>query len=91
MEKGMIYEFKSRAAGTVIMNQGIAEVVVRTIGHEPGPRGVITVEQIPAAITAIKALESGKPDEASVAMHTASLIELLERSHAAGKDVTWGV
>jgi len=88
-EKSMVYEFKSRAAETVILNQGIAEVVIKAIGREPGPAGVIQVADIPSAIAAIKAIESGKPDEASVAMHTSALVDMLERSHAGGKDVTW--
>ena len=51
----MIYEFKSRAAGTVVMTQGVAENILELIGKSPGPQGVITVEQIPAAIQTLEA------------------------------------
>lgn len=51
----MIYEFKCRATGTVVMTQAPAEWLLRAIGKEPGPTGVITVAQMPAAIAAIRA------------------------------------
>ncbi|MEZ5739727.1 MAG: DUF1840 family protein [Burkholderiaceae bacterium] len=86
----MTYTFKSRATGSVTMNHDLAEQVMHAIGHEPGPTGVITVAQMQAAIYAISNM--GTPDDAaSVAAHTSPLLDMLRRSLAAGKDVTWGV
>ncbi len=87
----MIYEFKSQASSTVTMNSGIAETILKAIGRDPGPRGVITVEQMPQAISAVKAIASGEADAAAVATHTAGFITLLETSLAANKNITWGV
>ncbi|MFA7665261.1 MAG: DUF1840 domain-containing protein [Burkholderiaceae bacterium] len=57
----MIYEFKSRVTGTVVMNKGAAEWVLSVIGKQPGPQGIVTVEQMPAAIDALrKAVEDEK-------------------------------
>ncbi|MCM5571370.1 DUF1840 domain-containing protein [Burkholderiaceae bacterium FT117] len=57
----MIYEFKSRVTGTVVMNKGAAEWILGVIGKQPGPQGIITVEQMPAAIEALrKAVEEDK-------------------------------
>jgi hypothetical protein len=50
----MIYEFKCRATGTVVMTQAPAEWLLRAIGKQPGPTGVITIAQMPAAIAAIR-------------------------------------
>lgn len=50
----MIYEFKCRATGTVVMTKPAAEWILRVIGKEPGPTGIITVAQMPAAIAAIR-------------------------------------
>lgn len=50
----MIYEFKSRATGSVIMTSEAAEHLLKFIGKEPGPTGIITVAQIPAAIAALR-------------------------------------
>jgi Sec-independent protein translocase protein TatA len=57
----MIYEFKSRATGTVVMNQSSAEWILGVIGKPAGPTGIITVEQIPGAVDALrKAVEEEK-------------------------------
>jgi hypothetical protein len=50
----MIYEFKSRVTGTVVMNRDAAEWILGVIGKQPGPQGIITVEQMPAAIEALR-------------------------------------
>lgn len=57
----MLYQFKSRATGSVFMIQSVAEHVLAIIGKEPGQTGIITVEQIPAAIAALhKAVEESE-------------------------------
>lgn len=57
----MLYQFKSRATGSVFMIQSVAEHVLAIIGKKPGQTGIITVEQIPAAIAALhKAVEESE-------------------------------
>jgi hypothetical protein len=57
----MIYEFKSRATGTVVMTKSSAEWILGVIGKQPGPTGIITVEQMPAAIDTLRqAVEAEK-------------------------------
>lgn len=51
----MIYKFKSQAAGDVIMQQRNGAQMLSIVGKEPAPMGIITVEQIPAAIAALEA------------------------------------
>jgi hypothetical protein len=50
----MLYEFKSKAAGTVVMTGPVAERMLAIIGKEPGPRGIVTVEQLGPAIEALQ-------------------------------------
>lgn len=50
----MIYKFKSQAAADVIMLQINAEQMLKIIGKEPAAQGIVTVEQIPAAIAALE-------------------------------------
>ena len=60
----MLYKFKSQAAADVIMTQSSAEELLQIIGKAPGPAGIITVEQIPAAIAALqKAVAQSEADE----------------------------
>ena len=51
----MIYEFKCRATGTVVMTQKVAERILAIIGKEPGPQGIILPERMPDAIRALEA------------------------------------
>ncbi|MGD9944740.1 MAG: DUF1840 domain-containing protein [Burkholderiaceae bacterium] len=50
----MIYEFKSRATGSVVMTRPVAEWILKIIGKDPGPTGIITVDQMPGAIAALR-------------------------------------
>ena len=51
----MLYEFKSKAAGTVVMTGPVAERLLAIVGKEAGPRGIFTVEQMGPAIDALQA------------------------------------
>lgn len=51
----MLYEFKSKATGTVTMTGAVAEQVLRAVGKEPGPQGIFTVEQLGPAIASLQA------------------------------------
>jgi uncharacterized protein DUF1840 len=50
----MIYKFKSKAAGDVIMMGPSGDHVLRIIGKQPGPKGIIEPADMPAAIAAIE-------------------------------------
>jgi hypothetical protein len=50
----MIYKFKSKAAGDVIMMGPAGDMVLRTIGKEPAPKGIVEPAAMPAAIAAIE-------------------------------------
>jgi len=82
----MLYIFKSKAAGNLIMLQQNAERILQIIGKDASPKGIVLPEQMPAAIAALEqaiAAEesgpSGKPaaaddddgDTASAADHVA--------------------
>lgn len=59
----MIYKFKSQAAADVIMQKPNGDQMLTIIGKTPSPQGIVTVEQMPAAIAAL---------EANVAAHEAA-------------------
>lgn len=50
----MIYKFKSRAAGDVIMMGPHGDQVLRLLGREPAPKGIIEAAAMPAAIAALE-------------------------------------
>jgi Domain of unknown function (DUF1840) len=102
----MIYEFKSRATGSVVMTSDVAEALLHIIGKQKGPQGVIVPDAMPAAIEALnKAIalqksaqasgdnaddDDGKP-KVSLAQRALPFIEMMQRAHSAGKEITWGV
>lgn len=61
----MIYEFKSRATGTVIMTASVGDQMLKAIGKQPGPSGIITVDQMPSAIAALRKLLAEVQTQAS--------------------------
>lgn len=50
----MLYEFRSRATGTVIMTADVAEPLLRAMGKEPTPSGIVTVAQLPEIIARLE-------------------------------------
>ncbi len=50
----MIYKFKSKADGDLIMLQPHGRRVLEIIGKDPAPQGIITAAQIPAAIRSLE-------------------------------------
>ncbi|MES2512463.1 MAG: DUF1840 domain-containing protein [Pseudomonadota bacterium] len=98
----MLYKFKSKNAGDVIMLEANGRKVLEVIGKDAGPKGIILPEQMPAAIAALQAAiaheESGDKDEGAVPgdglglrQRAMPFIDMLERNHKSGDDVVWGV
>ena len=50
----MLYKFTSKAAGDLLLLEPQGKVFLQTIGKTPGPRGIISPEEIPAAIEALQ-------------------------------------
>ena len=50
----MLYKFKSKAAGDVIMMGPSGDHVLRIIGKQPAPKGIIEPAAMPGAIAAIE-------------------------------------
>jgi hypothetical protein len=106
----MLYKFKSQAAPDVVMLESIAKRVLEIIGKDVSGAGIVTVEQIPAAMAALKqavalddAAQQAEPhvgedpidhglvngDPISLRQRVWPLVDMLQRSHAEGKPVTW--
>lgn len=51
----MLYEFRSKATGTVVMTQTVAERLLAIAGKPPGPKGIFIPAEMPAAIAALEA------------------------------------
>ena len=63
----MIYKFKSKAAGDVIMLGPTGDQVLRLIGKDPAPKGILEPAAMPAALAALEraiADDEARRDEA---------------------------
>ena len=100
----MMYKFKSKATGDLIMTQPVGDRVLGLIGKAVTPQGIIEVDQMPAAMSALEsavAAESPKPaddgDEASSKSDNVGLrprvwpmVEMMKRAAAEKQPITWG-
>ncbi|MDP3222748.1 MAG: DUF1840 domain-containing protein [Rubrivivax sp.] len=102
----MIYKFRSAATGDLIMLGPQGDQMLRLLGREPAAKGIIEVDDMPAALAALQAaIATEEAPAADAAAETAEaaqpavglrqrlwpLVEMLRRSHAAGEPVVWGV
>ncbi len=51
----MLYKFKSKATGDVIMLEPQGRQILQILGKDPGPKGIILAAEMPAAIDALQA------------------------------------
>jgi hypothetical protein len=80
----MLYRFKSQATADVVMLEPNARQVLEVIGKQAGAQGIITVDQIPLAITSLEAAiqreaEQGRHHNDSLAAEDHD--EVAEREH----------
>ena len=96
----MLYKFKSKAAGDVIMLQPHGDQLLRLLGREPAAKGIIEVADMPAAMRALQeaaaqaqapADDAGGERGVGLKQRVWPLIEMMKRSHAAGEPIVWGV
>ena len=98
----MLYKFKSKNAGDLIMLEPDGKRVLEAIGKSPDARGIILAADIPAAISALQAAiakeeiaskaEGVEPlDGPGLRQRAVPFIDMLRRNQRSGDDVVWGV
>ena len=123
----MLYKFKSKATGDLIMLEPQGRQILKIIGKDPGPKGIIEPHDMLVAIEALRqavVLEEEQRQAAAQAARDAQaaqtsqavvsddnahasgshvsgnislkqrvvpFIDMLQRAHAEGKDLVWGV
>lgn len=102
----MLYKFKSKAAGDVIMLGPNGDELLRLLGREPSPKGIVEVADMPSALAALEAAvqraEAPAPDDegagddagpprVGLRQRVWPFVEQLKRSLAARVPIVWGV
>lgn len=102
----MLYKFKSKAAGDVIMLGPNGDQVMRLLGREPAAKGIFEVDHMPRLLAALEqavaadeaarqdASEPGEPpakgDGVTLRQRVWPLVEMLRRCQAAREVIVWG-
>ena len=100
----MLYKFKSNASGDLIMTQPVGDRVLSLIGKSPSAQGIIEVDQMAAAMSALEAAVAAETpnrvndgDDASPRADTVSLrqrvwpmVDMLKRALAEKQPIVWG-
>ncbi len=98
----MLYRFKSKNMGDVIMTEVVGRQILEVIGKAPDFKGILLVEQMPAAIQALEAAialeesdhhEEGDklPDGIGLHQRAKPFIDMLHFNYQKGEEVVWGV
>jgi len=98
----MIYKFKSAASGDVIMLGPHGDQLMRLLGRDPAPKGIIEPGHMAAAIQTLQAAMAGEEGQAAdtddenkdpviLRQRLWPMIDMLRRSQEAGEPVVWGV
>ena len=98
----MLYRFKSKNMGDVIMTEVVGRQILEVIGKAPDFKGILLVEQMPAAIQALEAaiaLEESDhheecdklPDGIGLHQRAKPFIDMLRFNLQKGEEVVWGV
>ena len=72
----MLYRFKSKAGADVIMMADSADAVLRLMGRQPAPQGILELADLPGLIQAL---------EAGVAADEAQFQRTVDEAKAAGQ------
>jgi hypothetical protein len=67
----MLYKFKSKAAGDLIMLEPNGRRVLQIIGKDPGPKGIILPEEMPPAVSALEQAIAAEEAEHKAAIEEA--------------------
>jgi hypothetical protein len=95
----MLYKFKSKAAGDVIMLQAHGDQLMRLIGREPAAKGIIEPADMPAAMRALQdaAAQAQAGSDADgergvgLKQRVWPMVEMMKRAQAADEPIVWGV
>ena len=100
----MIYKFKSKATGDLIMLGPHGDQVLRLMGREPAVQGILEPEAMAAALAALQAAvdaetaaaaadhpDPDQPRAVALRQRVWPMVEMLRRAQAAGAAVVWGV
>ena len=94
----MLYKFKSKVTGDLIMLEPDAKRLLKIMGREDQVKGIFLADQLSAAIAALELaiaqeeVEGMKdPKQISLRQRSLPMLKMLKQCLAESADVVWGV
>jgi hypothetical protein len=96
----MLYKFKCKATGDLIMLGPNGDQLLRLIGREASGKGIVETQALPAAIAALqravaeddaRRVEGEEPGEVGLRQRVWPMIEMMKRALDADEPIVWGV
>jgi hypothetical protein len=96
----MLYKFKCKATGDLIMLGPNGDQLLRLIGREASGQGIVETQAMPAAIAALqeavaeddaRRVEAAESREVGLRQRVWPMIEMMKRAQAANEPIVWGV
>lgn len=92
----MIYKFRSKAAGDLIMLGAHGDAMLRLIGKEPAAAGIIEPAALQSALLALREAVAGADapvngEAVSLRQRLWPMVEMMKRAAQADEAIVWGV
>ena len=94
----MLYKFKSKATGDLIMLEPDAKRLLKIMGREDQIKGIFLADQLPAAIAALELAVAKEelddlqdPKQISLRQRSSPMLKMLKQCLNQSVDVVWGV
>ncbi len=94
----MLYKFKSKATGDLIMLEPDAKRLLKIMGREDQVKGIFLVDQLTSAIAALESAVAEEelevirdPKQITLRQRSLPMLKMLKQCHDQSVDVVWGV
>jgi len=94
----MLFKFKSKVTGDLIMLEPDAKRLLKIMGREEQVKGIFLADQLPAAIASLESAVAQEeveglndPKQISLRQRSLPMLKMLKQCLAQSADVVWGV
>ena len=94
----MLFKFKSKVTGDLIMLEPDAKRLLKIMGREEQVKGILLADQLPAAIASLESAVAQEeveglndPKQISLRQRSLPMLKMLKQGLGQSADVVWGV
>jgi hypothetical protein len=98
LDKKMLFKFKSKVTGDLIMLESDAKRLLKIMGREEQVKGIFLADQLPVAIASLESAVAQEeveglqdPKQISLRQRSLPMLKMLKQCLGQSADVVWGV